>query len=89
MSKGTMSTPATQTPMTGTVPHEKIAKRAYEKWCMRGCPHGSHQQDWLEAEMELKAEMMGGGKVLQSPPPVAARAQTTTPTTTQKAASRR
>jgi hypothetical protein len=39
------------------VPHEKIAMRAYEKWCKRGRPNGTHQQDWLEAEAELRAEM--------------------------------
>ena len=39
------------------VPHEKIAMRAYEKWCKRGRPHGTDRQDWLEAETELKAEM--------------------------------
>ena len=38
------------------IPQDKIAMRADEKWCQRGRPHGSHQQDWLEAEAELKAE---------------------------------
>jgi hypothetical protein len=38
------------------VPHEKIAMRAYEKWVKRGRPQGTHVQDWLEAENELKAE---------------------------------
>jgi hypothetical protein len=38
------------------VPHDKIAMRAYEKWCQRGRPHGTHVQDWLEAEAELKTE---------------------------------
>jgi hypothetical protein len=38
------------------IPHEKIAMRAYEKWCKRGQPHGSDKQDWLEAEAELRAE---------------------------------
>ncbi len=44
------------------IPHEKIAMRAYEKWCKRGRPQGTHVQDWLEAETELKAEYarMGG-----------------------------
>jgi len=37
-----------------TVPTEKIAKLAYEKWCMRGQPHGSDVRDWLEAEAELR-----------------------------------
>jgi hypothetical protein len=41
------------------IPHERIAKRAYEKWCKRGCPHGTHHQDWYEAESELRAEMTG------------------------------
>jgi hypothetical protein len=39
------------------VPHDKIAMRAYEKWCKRGRPNGTHQQDWFEAEAELRAEM--------------------------------
>ena len=38
------------------LPHEKIAARAYEKWCKRGCPHGTDEQDWAEAEVELRAE---------------------------------
>jgi hypothetical protein len=38
------------------VPHEKIAMRAYEKWVKRGRPHGTHVQDWLDAERELQAE---------------------------------
>ena len=40
-----------------SISREKIAMRAYEKWCKRGRPHGSDKQDWAEAEMELKAEM--------------------------------
>jgi hypothetical protein len=40
------------------VPHEKIAMRAYEKWCQRGRPQGTDKQDWMEAEAELRAEMM-------------------------------
>jgi hypothetical protein len=42
------------------VPHEKIAMRAYEKWCKRGRPHGTDMQDWYEAEAELRAEMGRG-----------------------------
>jgi hypothetical protein len=35
---------------------EKIAVRAYEKWCQRGRPcDGSDRQDWLAAEHELRA----------------------------------
>jgi hypothetical protein len=38
------------------IPQEKIAMRAYDKWVKRGCKHGRDQQDWLEAEAELRAE---------------------------------
>jgi hypothetical protein len=66
-----VSTP--QVPTTAApsvkVPHEKIAMRAYEKWCKRGRPNGTHQQDWMEAEAELRAEMSRTG---------------TTPTTTRR-----
>jgi hypothetical protein len=40
------------------VPHDKIAMRAYEKWVKRGCKHGNHVQDWLEAETELREEYL-------------------------------
>jgi len=52
--------PATTT-TPAKVPQEKIAMRAYEKWCKRGRPHGTDRQDWLEAEAELKAEMSRTG----------------------------
>lgn len=54
MSKATSVTPSTPTLQ---VPHEKIAMRAYDKWCKRGRPGGSDKQDWLEAEAELRMEM--------------------------------
>ena len=38
-------------------PPDKVAARAFEKWVKKGCKHGQDQQDWLEAEAELKAEM--------------------------------
>ena len=51
--------PATQKPMgttTAAPPREKIAMRAYEKWCQRGRPcDGSDRQDWLAAEQELRS----------------------------------
>ena len=49
-------------PAVKEVQHEKIAQRAYEKWMKRGCAHGSHTQDWAEAEAELKAESGSGAK---------------------------
>ncbi len=38
------------------IPREKIAQRAYEIWVARGKPAGTSQQDWLEAEAQLRAE---------------------------------
>jgi hypothetical protein len=52
-----MTPASTPTSMAGKIPHEKIAMRAYEKWCKRGRPHGSDKQDWMEAEAELRTEM--------------------------------
>jgi hypothetical protein len=50
-------TTPTSTPSGLHIPHEKIAMRAYEKWCKRGRPMGTDKQDWLEAESELRAEL--------------------------------
>ena len=59
-SSTTSSSPQQQS-STMNVPREKIAMRAYEKWCKRGRPHGTDKQDWTEAENELKAEMGRNG----------------------------
>jgi hypothetical protein len=48
------------------VPHEKIAMRAYEKWCRRGRAHGHDKQDWAEAEQELRSEMARGPSPMSS-----------------------
>lgn len=32
-----------------------IRHRAHQRWLERGCPVGSAEQDWLEAERELSA----------------------------------
>jgi hypothetical protein len=39
---------------TNTLPHEQIARRAYEIFLARGSQHGSHEQDWFQAERELR-----------------------------------
>jgi hypothetical protein len=59
----TPAPPTTSTTPSTKVAHEKIAMRAYEKWCKKGRPHGTDKQDWLEAEAELKSEMMRGGSM--------------------------
>jgi Protein of unknown function (DUF2934) len=33
--------------------HEDIANLAYALWQRRGCPDGSAEEDWLEAEQQL------------------------------------
>jgi hypothetical protein len=33
--------------------HEEIAERAHALWIERGCPNGSDEANWLEAEREL------------------------------------
>ena len=37
------------------VDHAEIAERANQLWRSRGCPDGSAQQDWFEAEEQLRA----------------------------------
>jgi hypothetical protein len=34
---------------------QAIAGLAYQRWVERGCPEGSAEQDWLEAELELRS----------------------------------
>jgi hypothetical protein len=55
----TMTQPAPM--MQSSVPLEKVAARAYQKWMQKGCKHGHDRQDWLEAEAEIKAEMARTG----------------------------
>ncbi len=39
-----------------TITREQIAKRAHDIWVKNGCRHGQDEQNWLEAERQLKAE---------------------------------
>jgi hypothetical protein len=32
---------------------EDVARRAYEKYCERGCEDGHDMEDWLSAEREI------------------------------------
>jgi Protein of unknown function (DUF2934) len=38
-----------------------VAERAYRLWLERGRPHGSAEEDWLEAERQLARENPDGG----------------------------
>ena len=62
-SGSTMTTPlrpmgaaAPAAPAPAKVTREQIAKRAHEIWVKNGCKHGQDEQNWLEAERQLKAE---------------------------------
>jgi len=33
---------------------DAVARRAYEIFCEHGCEHGHDQEDWLQAERELR-----------------------------------
>jgi len=39
---------------TAILTHEEIAKRAYEIYAEKGCEQGQSEQNWLQAEQELK-----------------------------------
>jgi hypothetical protein len=60
MSQAVKPTPTQGKTATVPVPHEKVAQRAYEKWLQRGQPQGTEEQDWLEAEAEVRAELAQG-----------------------------
>jgi hypothetical protein len=51
------STPESTPASTPT--QDQIAALAYSLWQQRGCPDGSPELDWLNAEGELTAEMNG------------------------------
>ncbi len=55
----TLRPPTTKAETTTTVKptREQIAKRAHEIWVKNGCKHGQDEQNWFEAERQLKAEM--------------------------------
>jgi hypothetical protein len=40
------------------IPREKVAQRAYEIWVRKGRPFGTADQDWLQAEAEIRAELL-------------------------------
>ena len=42
--------------------HESIALRAFQLWQDRGCPVGSPEVDWEQAEDELSASASSAGE---------------------------
>jgi hypothetical protein len=51
------ASPRTSSGKAPRITHEQIAKRAHEIWIQRGCKPGTDQQNWLEAEAQLRAEL--------------------------------
>ena len=54
---GTQQTHGQEHPVQTAVPmytHEDIARRAYEIYVEKGCQQGQSEQNWLQAEQELK-----------------------------------
>ena len=49
------------TDFLGESHREKVAKLAYEYWQARGCPLGSPDVDWLEAEQALNDYLCASG----------------------------
>jgi Protein of unknown function (DUF2934) len=54
--KGVSSNPDVQPEITVTVGQAEISARAYELWRARGCPIGSPELDWLQAEEDLRMQ---------------------------------
>jgi hypothetical protein len=47
----------TATPDSLNLRRRLIERRAYEKWCAKGCPSGTALLDWLEAETEINTQL--------------------------------
>lgn len=48
------STPENQQ-SNGPVERATVAELAYLRWLEKGCPQGSAEEDWFEAEKELQS----------------------------------
>jgi hypothetical protein len=57
--KALTSEPDARVDHSPDVDESLIADRAYELWQARGCPAGSDQEDWFNAEEELKRMVQG------------------------------
>jgi hypothetical protein len=54
-SSRTAARPNTAAPPNVAIAREAVARLAFQKWQKRGCPIGTDQRDWFEAEVELKS----------------------------------
>lgn len=51
------TTTVTPSVRSATPTYEQVAQRAAEIWKKKGCLPGQDEQNWLEAERQLKAEL--------------------------------
>jgi len=78
--------PASPRPRTPTLPHtsrqllnrDEIARLAYHLWQARGCPNGSSEIDWLQAEQELRSQIADKQKEEPAKPTVFRKSAGTT-----------
>lgn len=52
----TKDDPEHSTDDLGSQDPERVARRAFERFQARGAEHGRDQEDWFEAERELRAD---------------------------------
>lgn len=55
---GPKETPAeltTESPRPAPPEEGDVAELAYRRWLERGCPQGSAEEDWFEAEREVRS----------------------------------
>jgi len=55
--------------------HDRISKRAHEKWEREGRPHDAQQRHWHEAAKEIDAEMASGAKAKPAKAPAKSAAK--------------
>lgn len=54
--KAAATGPKSQVANSSTPDIDTVATRAYELWMQRGCPIGSPEVDWFEAEAEIRGK---------------------------------
>lgn len=45
----------------GGISDEAVKERAYHIWLREGCPHGRDFEHWVQAQVELEAELQANG----------------------------
>jgi hypothetical protein len=65
MDQGSIEQPKSQSEASAAAGTEEVAKLAYGLWLSRGCPDGSPEDDWYEAERILRDNAAS----MSTPPP--------------------